>query len=698
MVRNIFKTVLLIVVLLLGENASGASTSWTPGLGEVVQTDNSASDTVYLEQLNCSDLLLSGGSISDSVGSLNLNDNVNVTGNVLTSGYWGSNTNPTIRMDADNNGSNYIDIKNGAATSVLYISENGDIIQNYGGFYGSNYNLWLDIDNDGYGDNYLFVRNDSDQRIFAIDEAGNTWASGVLRIASYASATTFYGDGSHLTGLIEDDTLGTVMGRGATASTDMDLQSYDIENVSNISAVTFQTGLTQLSYQQDPSDGTNYLKVQNPGATNTAFVIADDLSGTPSMLVFGSGSDSSSLFLTADGPGGNVITLLSDPIGGALIRLGSDADDYYGILDIIDANGYTTFQANSGSHTIAMGVATQPISLNINGSMSISGNATAAYFFGDGSNLTNLPLGNLQSVTDAGSDTTNGILVHGDSGFGNNAIIGQGIFGSLASSTILIDDDKTNFTNTVFGVANRVRALAGVDTAQDASAIASELVISDDYNYTGILAGNIGIVRHEHNGKLGDFATMKSTVGNMGRVENIASGTVDFGIGTVGTITNTATGTVTFGIGVGGRAVNEGPGIFTEAAVGVMGTAANLGTGSILHAAGIAGGIENNGTIDAAVSGMMQAPQNTGTIGTVVGLIIEDHSGVGISASLNLLSEGVASENVFEGNVEAATYSVAGNPGLDLCLQNQETSGGATMSVKFESGILFATSTSLCPF
>ena len=211
----------------------------------------------------------------------------------------------------------------------------------------------------------------------------------------------------------------------------------------------------------------------------------------------------------------------------------------------------------------------------------------------------------------------------GHSAFGNNATIDNDIFGGgSANVTAVFNETKTDFTNPVYGITNNVRLQAGVNTAQDIRGFVTQVSTGDNFDYTGInLVADI-VFQHE------------------------GTGTVNYGIGIAAISDNISTGTI-------------------DNAVGVMGEVTNSNTGTINYAAGFRSVISNNstGTITEAASFLADIPTNTGIITNLYGIFIEDHSGIGVTDSINIISKGANSLNVFEGNVDAATYSVAGAAG-----------------------------------
>lgn len=125
-------------------------------------------------------------------------------------------------------------------------------------------------------------------------------------------------------------------------------------------------------------------------------------------------------------------------------------------------------------------------------------------------------------------------------------------------------------------------------------------------------------------GLLGDI-----TVGIYGGVGNEDIGTIDTAAGAVGDIYLESAGTIDMAIGMVGMVNNRGA-----------------------------------GTINQAVVCALNAPENTGggAITNILGLLIGDCSGIGAVNSINFISEGVNSTNIFEGSVEVdIALEVAGN-------------------------------------
>ena len=213
--------------------------------------------------------------------------------------------------------------------------------------------------------------------------------------------------------------------------------------------------------------------------------------------------------------------------------------------------------------------------------------------------------------------------ISGHAAFGNSGAIDTDIFGGgVADVTAVFDETKTNFTNPVYGITNNVRLQAGANTTQDARGSVLQIAAADNFNYSGLLVGGHSIFRHEGTG------VVSMGIGHAGLSDNTTTGILDVGVGSNGEIDNSSTGTINFGVGVRGAISNSSTGIISEAA-----------------------------------TFLADVPTNMGTITNLYGLLIEDHSGIGVTISENLHSSGVASLNVFEGRVDAGTYSVGGVAG-----------------------------------
>jgi hypothetical protein len=105
--------------------------------------------------------------------------------------------------------------------------------------------------------------------------------------------------------------------------------------------------------------------------------------------------------------------------------------------------------------------------------------------------------------------------------------------------------------------------------------------------------------------------------------------------------------------------VNWGSGA-VDSIAGASGYATHNGSGTVAYMDALAG----QNTIDAAAGlvtdaitcGVYTPAMASGGATNVLGVRIQDHSGLGASRSLNILSEGAASLNVFEGNVKIDKY------------------------------------------
>lgn len=152
------------------------------------------------------------------------------------------------------------------------------------------------------------------------------------------------------------------------------------------------------------------------------------------------------------------------------------------------------------------------------------------------------------------------------------------------------------------------------------------------------------------------------------------------GVGVYGDYNHNGTGTTTTAYGVEGLfqtvAGASCCGTVTNA-VGVRARFLNNSATTITNARGLSAGIDQTaaGAIDTAYSLQATTPTNSGggTIATLIGLRINDHSGVtGVTTARNLDSLGVNSINYFQGSVGIGTTT----PATSLVVTPSVTGGG----------------------
>lgn len=113
-------------------NVSGNLNAGTISSGSIT-----SSGTFFGTNANLSGNVAAG---TISVGSISATGNITAAGNI-TSPFWNSNVDAQIRMDADNNGTNYFKINNGANSTVFRVEENGNVGVNYTGTGNANMDL-----------------------------------------------------------------------------------------------------------------------------------------------------------------------------------------------------------------------------------------------------------------------------------------------------------------------------------------------------------------------------------------------------------------------------------------------------------------------------------------------------------------------------------------------------------------------------
>ena len=104
-----------------------------------------------------------------------------------------SNGDIRIDLDENNDGTNYFRIYNGGDSQVFYVSEGGLVYASGDGIFKnvklrgqilySDANIYLDLDNNNDGTNYLYVRNGGNTIVAQIDEAGNLQIAGDLTLS-----------------------------------------------------------------------------------------------------------------------------------------------------------------------------------------------------------------------------------------------------------------------------------------------------------------------------------------------------------------------------------------------------------------------------------------------------------------------------------------------------------------------------------
>lgn len=242
------------------------------------------------------------------------------------------------------------------------------------------------------------------------------------------------------------------------------------------------------------------------------------------------------------------------------------------------------------------------------------------------------------STTISPKTTTDRFKILGHSAMGGTAVLNE--VGGVATNAVLtMRENVTTDTNPFIGVSSWIDVAVGADSAQNGGSLSGIVKLNDAHTYSG----NMNAVYGEVSVESGAIAT-GLTSGISG--SNKIAGTADYATGGIGYLENNGTATDAFGLV--GMAVNSG-------------TTTNLS----LLAANLA--------------------SNTGTITNLRGLYIPDLSGIGVTTSYNLLSEGTTSINKFEGNVQ-----ILGSIGLtgtrvtkgwftDLEITNLPTAGGVTI-------------------
>ena len=184
------------------------------------------------------------------------------------------------------------------------------------------------------------------------------------------------------------------------------------------------------------------------------------------------------------------------------------------------------------------------------------------------------------------------VTVSGHSAFGATAVVD--LFNGVAAWIVsAIEETVTNFTNRVYGLGVRVVLDPANDTTEETIGIESilETPSGNSKNFTDSFAGIRAVA--EHNGT----GTIATALGSVGHIENNGTGTIDIASAVVASIDQTnASGTIGLAVGVG-----------------------------------------------------IAAPDNVGTITNLAGILVQDHSGIGVTTSDNILSEGATSTTHFEG-------------------------------------------------
>lgn len=143
-------------------------------------------------------------------------------------------------------------------------------------------------------------------------------------------------------------------------------------------------------------------------------------------------------------------------------------------------------------------------------------------------------------------------------------------------------------------------------------------------------------------------STASSAIAGGSEVFNFGSGLIDSAVGSVGNVQNAGLGTIGTGIGFLAMMQNTSSSLFSSS------------TGMLIMTA------ENSGG---------------GTYNSVIGLEIQDQSGIGINESYNIMSRGVSSLNIFEGEIRGGGNLVPNFQSPTVTIASSSWTIGATTSI-----------------
>ncbi|MFC1474908.1 beta strand repeat-containing protein, partial [bacterium] len=411
-------------VLKAGDGMTGALVLSQGGATASISLYNTAGgdDLIYGDQTGGGDLIdLEVG--ANRTFHVDNSGNVSASGTVTATAYYGDGTNLTGISSTDNTKvlkagdgmTGNLNISSGAATATLalYNTAGGDDL-----IYG---------DQTGGGD--LIDLEVGANRTFHVDNSGNVSASGTL------TATAFYGDGANLTNVTGTDAT-RVAKTGDLMSGDLNINA-SLAASGNITAATGTVTADDLLLTGNATaaffigDGSNLTNITGTDATKvakTGDLMSGDLNINASLAASGNITAATGT-VTADDLllTGNATAAFFIGDGSNLTNItGTDATKVAKTGDLMSGDlNINASLAASGNITAATGTVTADDLL-------LTGNATAAFFIGDGSNLTNV-LG-----TDSTKVAKTGDLMSGDLNI-NASLAASGNI-TAATGTVTADD------------------------------------------------------------------------------------------------------------------------------------------------------------------------------------------------------------------------------------------------------------------
>jgi hypothetical protein len=264
-----------------------------------------------------------------------------------------------------------------------------------------------------------------------ITTTGNLTANNInattQTISGNASATYFIGDGSLLSNISASNISGSF---GNVIANNIGGNGYGLFGINGSNIVSTVANATFALTAQNAANAANATYATTAGSANVASV-ASVVTGNAQPNITSVGT------LTTLTVGGNVSANYFVGNGSTLSSItGSNVVGAVANATFADSAGNATFATSAGNVTTNA----QPniTSVGTLTSLTVSGNTTAAYFIGDGSQLTNLPLGGysnsnvtayLSSGTDTAGYTTGGDVAANNIVGGNVSSTNNGLFG-----------------------------------------------------------------------------------------------------------------------------------------------------------------------------------------------------------------------------------------------------------------------------
>ena len=303
-----------------------------------------------------------------------------------------------------------------------------------------------------------------------LDVVGNVSASQEI------SASSFWGDGSNLSGITftETDTLATVTARGATTTTPVNFNTHITASSGINSGPLHVAGSSVHSGTIDLYSGGGLHFYGENGVESGSIkhfggglTIGNTATTALGLFTFGPEVFMSNAAASVSVNGANITTT---PSAGGVAQIVGDSE-VSGTLVVSASSGVTSLNPNSAnwitgsSITLAapainlkngdvtVGVASESRQVAVNGTLSASLGITASSFIGDGSGLTGITTSTptLDQVTTAGSTTTNNISV---ADLTVTEITASGIISSSVQAYIPKINLNNSFSSNYIGYSN----------------------------------------------------------------------------------------------------------------------------------------------------------------------------------------------------------------------------------------------------